>query len=132
MLNSPYTNPLSSQFVLTALVKLSARFAEDTPSSDQIDRIAHLLSSYDHIQDLELQQRSIEYGSLLRAEGIKEGVLERMPPPEIKATIMGGTASERRSVGSTQTTKDTVRPSPALLLSSRSYTCAHLHLNPQH
>ncbi|CED84885.1 adaptor protein complex ap-1 gamma subunit [Phaffia rhodozyma] len=107
VLNSPYTNTLSSQFVLTALVKLSARFAEDTPGSDQIGRIARLLNGYDHIQDLELQQRSVEYGSLLQASEIMHGVLERMPPPEIKATIMGGTASERRSVGSTQTTKDT-------------------------
>lgn len=35
------------------------------------------------------------------------GVLERMPPPEIKATIMG-TVSERKPVGSTRTDKDMI------------------------
>ena len=93
VLNSPYTNSLSSQFVLTALIKLSARFAESTPSSDQIDRIATLLGSYSHTQELELQQRSVEYGALFGQSEIKAGVLERMPPPEIKATIMGGTGT---------------------------------------
>lgn len=107
VLNSPYTTPLSSQFVLTALIKLSARFAETSPSSDQIERIARLLASYSHTQDLEIQQRSVEYGALFNQTEIKAGVLERMPPPEIKATIMGGTASEKRSVGSTVQAKDT-------------------------
>ncbi|ELU44101.1 gamma-adaptin [Rhizoctonia solani AG-1 IA] len=38
---------------------------------------------------------------------IRGGVLEVMPPPEIKATVIG-TVSERRSVGSTRTDKDSL------------------------
>jgi AP-1 complex subunit gamma-1 len=36
---------------------------------------------------------------------IKTGVLERMPPPELKASVMG-TVSEKRAVGSTRVDKD--------------------------
>lgn len=108
VLHSPYSNALSSQFVLTALVKLSARFSESPSSaaSAQIERIEDVLKTYETTQELELQQRSVEYGSLLRLTEVRGGVLERMPPPEIKATIMG-TVSEKRSVGSTKTTRDT-------------------------
>lgn len=108
VLHSPYSNALSSQFVLTALVKLSARFSESPSSaaSAQIERIEDILKTYETTQELELQQRSVEYGSLLRLTEVRGGVLERMPPPEIKATIMG-TVSEKRSVGSTKTTRDT-------------------------
>lgn len=123
VLHSPYSNALSSQFVLTALVKLSARFAE-VPSAGgqaQIDRIADVLRSYEGTQELELQQRAVEYGSLLQLAEIRAGVLERMPPPEIRATIMG-TVSEKRSVGSTKTNKDTVRRPCGLLPLALSLT----------
>ncbi|KAI9621491.1 hypothetical protein KEM48_007726 [Puccinia striiformis f. sp. tritici PST-130] len=38
---------------------------------------------------------------------IKTGVLERMPPPELKASVMG-TVSEKRAVGSTRVDKDSL------------------------
>jgi AP-1 complex subunit gamma-1 len=109
VLHSPYSNSLSSQFVLTALVKLSARFAERPGGgSHELARIEVVLRTFDHTQELELQQRAVEYGSLLGLTEVRTGVLERMPPPEIRQTIMG-TVSEKRSVGSTRSTKDTVR-----------------------
>ncbi|WWD17404.1 hypothetical protein CI109_101845 [Kwoniella shandongensis] len=109
VLNSPYINTLIRQFVLTAISKLSVRFAElSTPNqSTQQDRIAEILASFSSNLELEIQQRAVEFGSLFGKNEIKMGVLERMPPPEIRATIMG-TVSERRSVGSTRTDKDTV------------------------
>jgi AP-1 complex subunit gamma-1 len=109
ILSSPYSNALSTQFVLTALIKLSARFAElSQPDASQIARIRGILQGYDHTQELELQQRSVEYGSLAGLGDVGLGVLERMPMPEIRSTIMGGTASEKRKVGNTETAKDTV------------------------
>jgi hypothetical protein len=91
VLNSPYINTLVRQYVLTAISKLSARFAEinSSTSSSQQDRIAVLLASFSSNLELEIQQRAVEFGSLFTKGEIMAGVLERMPPPEIRATIMG-------------------------------------------
>ncbi|WVW83795.1 hypothetical protein I302_105816 [Kwoniella bestiolae CBS 10118] len=109
VLSSPYTNTLIRQFVLTALSKLSVRFKElSTPqqSSNQ-DRIAEILAGFSSNLELEIQQRAVEFSNLFGLSDVKLGVLERMPPPEIRATMMG-TVSERKPVGSTRTDKDTV------------------------
>ncbi|GAA6056924.1 hypothetical protein JCM3770_001325 [Rhodotorula araucariae] len=101
ILVSPYTNTNIRQFVLTALAKLSTRFSQP----EQLARITAALHGYDSSVELELQQRAIEFGALLQLDAIKGGVLERMPPPEIKATVMG-TVSEKRPVGSLRRDKD--------------------------
>ncbi|GAA5843131.1 hypothetical protein JCM5353_007207 [Sporobolomyces roseus] len=101
ILVSPYTNTTIRQFVLTALTKLSTRFSQP----DQIARLAKALHQFDTSVELELQQRAIEFGKLLTLESVRGGVLERMPPPEIKATVMG-TVSEKRPVGSLRRDKD--------------------------
>lgn len=101
ILLSPYTNNTIRSFVLTSLTKLNTRFSDPT----QIRRIATALHSFDTSIELELQQRAIEFGMLLTMDGIKTGVLERMPPPEIKPTVMG-TVSEKRPVGSLRRDKD--------------------------
>ncbi|OCF74754.1 AP-1 complex subunit gamma-1 [Kwoniella mangroviensis CBS 8886] len=109
VLSSPYTNTLIRQFVLTALSKLSVRFKElSTPQqSHNQDRIAEILAGFSSNLELEIQQRAVEFSNLFGLNDVKLGVLERMPPPEIRATIMG-TVSERKPVGSTRTDKDTV------------------------
>ena len=91
VLSSPYVNTLIRQFVLIAASKLSARFTEmSTPTlTTQQDRIAVLLASFSSNLELEIQQRAVEFGSLFSRNDIKAGVLERMPPPEIRATMMG-------------------------------------------
>lgn len=101
ILLSPYTNNNIRGFVLTALTKLSTRFSDPA----QLARIKKALKGFETSIELELQQRSIEFGTLLGMDGIKGGVLERMPPPEIKATVMG-TVSEKRPVGSLRRDKD--------------------------
>lgn len=110
VLNSPYCNTLIRQFVMTAVAKLSTRFEElKTPNcAAQRARISALIASYSTNLELEIQQRSVEFGNLLHmGADVNNPVLERMPPPEIRATIMG-TVSERRKVGSTRQDKDTV------------------------
>lgn len=109
VLQSPYSNTLVRQFVLTALAKLSERFSEvNSPNqAAQQERISAIVASYSSNLELEIQQRSVEFGNLLIMGDIKAGVLERMPPPEVRATIMG-TVSERRAVGTTRQDKDTV------------------------
>lgn len=85
ILVSPYTNTTIRQFVLTALAKLSTRFAQH----ESQQRIAKAMHGFDASVELELQQRAIEFGTLLQLESIRGGVLERMPPPELKPTVMG-------------------------------------------
>lgn len=86
VLDSPYANYLIRQFVMTALTKLAGRLAT---SSAQQKRISDLLDSYANSLELEIQQRAVEYENLLQLGDIKLGVLERMPPPELKATVLG-------------------------------------------
>lgn len=105
VLVSPYVNTIIREFVMTALAKLSARF---DPSSPQQARIAAILEKYSTSAEVEIQQRAVEFGQLLTMGSVKTGVLERMPPPELKASVMG-TVSEKRAVGSTRADKDVSR-----------------------
>ncbi|KAK4689056.1 AP-1 complex subunit gamma-1, partial [Tremellales sp. Uapishka_1] len=106
VLASPYVNTLIRQHVITALSKLSARFAELSLNSQQ-DRMQVILAGFSSNLEVEIQQRAVEFGSLFGKNEIRAGVLERMPPPEIRTTIMG-TVSERKPVGSTRTDKDSL------------------------
>ena len=86
ILDSPYANYLIRQFVLTAITKMLGR---PTTSDAQQQRISLLLAGYTTSTELELQQRAVEFASLFTQGEIRSGVLERMPPPELKATVMG-------------------------------------------
>lgn len=98
ILDSPYANHLIRQFVLAAITKISSR---PTTTSDGQDRIANVLLKYTTNPELELQQRAVEFASLYSLNELREGVLERMPPPELKATVLG-VVSENKPVGSTK------------------------------
>ncbi|KDN40172.1 putative golgi adaptor HA1/AP1 adaptin gamma subunit [Tilletiaria anomala UBC 951] len=103
LLNSPYINSHIRQYILTALAKLTSRIgSSDAP---QIQRVQQILRSFDSTVEVEIQQRSVEYSALLRRPDISEGVLESMPLPEVKATIVG-TVNENKSVGSTKVDKN--------------------------
>jgi AP-1 complex subunit gamma-1 len=101
-LDSPYANSLTRQFLMASITKLASR---PTTSSLQQQRIAEVLAKYTTSPELELQQRAVEFASLFTLGDIRSGVLERMPPPELKATVMG-IVSENKPVGSTQGGKD--------------------------
>ncbi|KAG1780857.1 adaptin N terminal region-domain-containing protein [Suillus placidus] len=101
-LDSPYANSLTRQFLMTSITKLASR---PTTSSPQQQRIAEVLAKYTTSPELELQQRAVEFASLFTLGDLRSGVLERMPPPELKATVMG-VVSENKPVGSTQVGKD--------------------------
>lgn len=91
VLDSPYANTLIRQWTIMALAKLAIRFAEaNTPSASlQQERIREILAGYSEATELEIQQRSVEFGQLFTKPEVVGGVLEHMPAPEIKATIMG-------------------------------------------
>ncbi|KIK99344.1 hypothetical protein PAXRUDRAFT_822821 [Paxillus rubicundulus Ve08.2h10] len=101
-LDSPYANHLTRQFVLGAITKMASRH---TTSVLQQERTREVLAMYTTNPELELQQRAVEYASLFTLGDLKVGVLERMPPPELKATVMG-VVSENKPVGSTRGGKD--------------------------
>lgn len=86
VLDSPYANPLIRQFVLTSLTKIYAR---PVVSDVQRERIKGILDGFATSPELEIQQRSIEFESLFGQREIVSGVLEQMPAPEIKATVIG-------------------------------------------
>ncbi|KAI6010702.1 adaptin N terminal region-domain-containing protein [Pisolithus orientalis] len=100
-LDSPYANYLTRQFVLTSITKIASR-----PTMSPAEQ--------EHAAEDPCQ----EFASLFTLGDLKVGVLERMPLPEPKATVMG-VVSENKPVGSTRATKDAdllgddlVSPSP--------------------
>ncbi|PSR72838.1 hypothetical protein PHLCEN_2v11335 [Hermanssonia centrifuga] len=101
-LDSPYANYLTRQFVMTAITKISAR---PTTSAPQQERIQTILASYTTSPELEIQQRAVEFANLFNLGEIRAGVLERMPAPELKQTVIG-VVSENKPVGSVQPSKD--------------------------
>ncbi|KAI0731141.1 Adaptor protein complex AP-1 gamma subunit [Earliella scabrosa] len=102
ILDSPYANYLTRQFVLTALTKISSR---PTTTPGQQERIQNMLLSYTTSPELEIQQRAVEFASLYNLGDVRSGVLERMPAPELKATVLG-VVSENKPVGSVNPGKD--------------------------
>lgn len=101
VLDSPYVNSHIRQWDLTSLAKLTTRIRDGS----QQNRIESILSGYDTSVDVEIQQRAVEFRALLARKDLRDGVLEPMPPPEIRQTVVG-TVSEKRAVGSTRTDKD--------------------------
>lgn len=104
ILQSPYSNSLTRQYVLMACAKLTSRFSVGSAMQSNLNSILH---RYETSVEVEAQQRAVEFQQLVASadEATKNGVLERMPPPELKATVLG-TVSEKRAVGSTKRGKD--------------------------
>lgn len=69
------------QYAINALIKLSNRFPHLT------DQIQSIMSVYGCNMNLELQQRAVEYYSIIRNhENLKEGLFEQMPVLEMKTS----------------------------------------------
>ena len=80
ILSSAYSTQIVAEYIVTSAMKLTSRLKE----SSQIDRIRRLLSNRTSDLSIEIQQRAVEYGNLFAYDDIRRGVLERMPPPEIR------------------------------------------------
>ena len=80
ILNSAYSSQIVTEYIVTSAMKLTARLQDPR----QIDRIRRILSDRTADLSVETQQRSVEYGNLFNYDEIRRGVLERMPPPEIR------------------------------------------------
>ena len=80
ILNSSYSTQIVTEYIITSAMKLTSRLTE----TGQVNRIRRLLSSRTSDLSIEIQQRAVEYGNLFAYDEIRRGVLERMPPPEIR------------------------------------------------
>lgn len=94
ILNSSYAGQTVKEYIITSIMKLTTRLTEPA----QIERLRRLLESNNVNLDIEIQQRAVEYGSLFAYDQIRRGVLERMPPPEIREEQrVFGEASKKRN-----------------------------------
>ncbi|KAJ6444186.1 AP-1 complex subunit gamma-1 [Purpureocillium lavendulum] len=80
ILNSNYATQVSTEYIVTALMKFTTRFRD----SSQVERVRRILQSHQTSLDVEVQQRAVEYSNLFSFDQIRRGVLEKMPPPQIK------------------------------------------------
>jgi AP-1 complex subunit gamma-1 len=80
ILNSSYATQIATEYIITSLMKLTTRLSDPA----QIERIRRILQSNSASLDIEVQQRAVEYGNLFGYDAIRRGVLEKMPPPQIK------------------------------------------------
>lgn len=87
ILKNPLTAPITRQYALTALMKLTSRF-----NPQHVNRIKEAISHYKSSIFVELQQRSCEYSELLNWAAIRPQVLDRMPAYE-KPVVDGDVTS---------------------------------------
>jgi len=83
VIKSPLAHNVTRQYLLNALIKLTGRFA---PNSPERPRLAEYIALYDDSMNMELQQRSCEYSTLVgpALAKIRNGVVGRMPVPTKK------------------------------------------------
>ncbi|KAK6523295.1 clathrin associated protein complex large subunit [Orbilia ellipsospora] len=80
ILDSAYVNHVIHEYIMTSLMKLTTRITD----ASQVERVRRVLTSSADSLDVEIQQRSVEYGNLFGYDGVRRGVLEKMPPPEAR------------------------------------------------
>jgi AP-1 complex subunit gamma-1 len=92
ILNSSYATQIATEYIITSMMKLTTRLSDPA----QIDRIRRILQSNSTNLDIEVQQRAVEYGNLFGYDTIRRGVLEKMPPPQIKeeSRVLGEAAKK--------------------------------------
>lgn len=105
ILNSNYATQVTTEYIITALIKLTTRLQDPA----QIERVRRLLQYHQTSLDVEVQQRAVEYGNLFSFDQIRRGVLEKMPPPQIKESsrVLGEAAKKTTKAAGKKTNKAT-------------------------
>ncbi|KAL4896595.1 adaptin N terminal region-domain-containing protein [Aspergillus ambiguus] len=95
ILNSTYASQTVIEYITTASMKLTVRMSD--PS--QIERLRRFLQGRTADLSVEIQQRAVEYSNLFGYDQIRQGVLERMPAPEIREEqrVLGAPTKKRQS-----------------------------------
>jgi AP-1 complex subunit gamma-1 len=97
ILTSSYSNQVVTEYIITSAMKLTTRLTD----ASQIERIRGILLRNQTNLDVEIQQRAAEYGNMFSYRAIMKGVLEKMPPPEIREEqrVMGEAPKKKTSTG---------------------------------
>ncbi|OJJ47599.1 hypothetical protein ASPZODRAFT_114486 [Penicilliopsis zonata CBS 506.65] len=108
ILNSTYCSQIVTEYIVTASMKLTVRMTEPA----QIERLRRLFGSRTTDLSVEIQQRAVEYTNLFGYDQIRRGVLERMPPPEIREEqrVLGAPTKKRQSKLLKDKSKKPVKP----------------------
>jgi AP-1 complex subunit gamma-1 len=95
ILNSTSASQVVTEYITTAAMKLSVRISDPA----QVERLRRFLVSRTSDLNVEVQQRAVEYSNLFGYDQIRQGVLERMPPPEIREEqrVFGEPTNKRQS-----------------------------------
>lgn len=95
ILNSTYASQTVVEYIITSSMKLTVRMSDVA----QIERLRRFLNNQTADLDVEIQQRAVEYTNLFGYDQIRRGVLERMPPPEIREEqrVFGAPTKKRQS-----------------------------------
>ncbi|KAK7419991.1 clathrin associated protein complex large subunit [Neonectria punicea] len=95
ILNSAYGTQVTTEYIVTALMKLTTRFTD----ASQVERIRRLMQHYQTSLDVEVQQRAVEYGNLFSFDQVRRGVLEKMPVPQIKeeSRVLGAAPTKKKA-----------------------------------
>ena len=95
ILNSTYASQTVTEYITTSAMKLSTRMTDPA----QIERIRRFLGSRTADLNVEIQQRAVEYSNLFGYDQLRRGVLEKMPPPEIREEqrVLGEATTKRQS-----------------------------------
>lgn len=79
ILRGPYATSAVKEYGVTACMKLATRFTD----GNVVAKLRKLIEKYRLSMNIELQQRSVEYGQLFALDkATRDGVLERMPALE--------------------------------------------------
>lgn len=107
ILNSSYATQVSTEYIVTALIKLSTRLSD----ASQVERVRRLILQHQTSLDVEVQQRAVEYGNLFSYDEIRRGVLEKMPPPQIReSSRVLGEASTKAKKAANRKSKLVAKP----------------------
>lgn len=114
ILNSTSASQVVTEYIITAAMKLSVRISDPT----QVERLRRFLASRTTDLNVEVQQRAVEYSNLFGYDQIRHGVLERMPPPEIREEqrVLGEPTNKRQSRMLKDKTKKAPKHTDELLL----------------
>lgn len=80
ILASSHSGQVVTEYIINATIKLTTRLQEPA----QVERLRRLLETYQTNINVEIQQRAVEYGGLFGYDQVRRGVVEKMPPPEIR------------------------------------------------
>ncbi|KAM3439687.1 hypothetical protein NHJ13734_003627 [Beauveria thailandica] len=113
ILNSSYANQVSTEYIVTALMKLTTRFTD----ASSVERVRRILQNHQTSLDVEVQQRAVEYSNLFGFDQIRRGVLEKMPPPQIKeeSRVLGPAPTKKSKAAANRRSK-VVKPTEQDLL----------------